>query len=119
VRPSRLSLVFAGLLAFLAAGAASAAQDQAGLRIAKVTPLTIAGSGFPAGSRVRVAAATAGKVRARITVPATAAGSFVARFSPLLAVEPCRGALVVTATASSGERAAAKRPCRPGDAQTP
>lgn len=114
----RFAVAVGLVLAVVAAGASSAAREQATLRIVRLAPLTVRGAGFDANERVQVVATT-GRGRSRIAVKSGAGGGFTARFSPFLAVEPCHGALVVTATAADGTRATVKRPCRPGDPQTP
>jgi hypothetical protein len=116
-RRSRSTARFA-LVAILAlatlAGYAAASTRPAAVRLVKIAPLTITGDGFPVGAKVRVVATTR-RARVVVTVTAGKTGAFSARFSPLFAVEPCRGSLVVSAATVGGVRAQLKRPCRPAD----
>lgn len=75
-------------------------------------PLELRGAHFSPGERVTVTLQLRQLRRAR-AVSASAAGSFTVRFDPLIAVDPCRGVLVVTAAGSTGTRATYKRICRP------
>ena len=85
------------------------------LRLVKLAPLTLRGSHFQAGERVRVTL-TFRRIRMVRTLRADAAGRFTYRYVTLLALEPCRSTLVVTAFGTaSGLRAAYKRRCRPPD----
>jgi hypothetical protein len=88
------------------------------VRIAGTAPLTVIGTGYKPGTRVEVTAST-GRARRTVSVRAGSAGGFRVRFSVLFAVEPCHGTLVITAKGADGETASVKRPCRPGDPQTP
>jgi hypothetical protein len=88
------------------------------VRIAGIAPLTVIGTGYEPGSRVEVTART-GRARRTVSVRAGSAGGFRVRFSVLFAVEPCHGTLVITAKSAGGDTASVKRPCRPGDPQTP
>ena len=89
------------------------------LRIVDRTPLTVSGTGFGAREEVRLTLRT-GRARAFArSTRADAAGAFRAAFGVLVAVEPCRGALVVTATGSRGSRATVRRSCRPPSVRPP
>jgi hypothetical protein len=110
----RLLLVL-GVLALLA-GAVSAAPGAAAaptLRPVSLAPLSVRGSGFQPRERVRVTLSVRANVW-RTTLRAGAAGRFTYRPGVLVAVDPCRGAIVVTALGlSSGRRATWKHVCRP------
>jgi hypothetical protein len=109
----RCALVAILALATLA-GYAAASTGPVAMRLVKIAPLTITGDGFPVGAKVRVVATTR-RARVVVTVTAGKTGTFRARFSPLFAVEPCHGSLVVTAATVGGIHAQVKRPCRPAD----
>jgi hypothetical protein len=103
-----------GSAAAPAATAASGAVPK--LRLVDLTPLTLRGSGFRAQERVRLTLAFR-RVRTARTIRSGRAGGFTVRFRTLLALDPCRGTVVVTAVgAASGLRATWKRRCRPPDA---
>jgi hypothetical protein len=74
VAAAALALVFAGI------GAGSASSRHPALRLAKTSPLQIAGSRFRFRERVRVTVYVSDFRRAR-TVQASGTGSFVAAFS--------------------------------------
>lgn len=97
--------------AVLAAPAAQAAATRApAVRLTAVAPVTIRGTGFAALERVSVALTRNGRTTLRRT-RASRRGTFTVRFG-LLALEPCRGTIVVRATGFCGSRAALRRPCR-------
>jgi hypothetical protein len=89
------------------------------LRVVDRVPLTVVGTGFAAKEDVRLT------LRAGVARPASRSaradgdGRFRAAFRALLAVEPCRGALVITAAGSQGSRASWKRACRPPSTSPP
>jgi hypothetical protein len=95
-------------------GYAAASTRPAAMRLVKIAPLTIVGNGFPVGAKVKVVATTR-RARVVVTVTAGKTGAFSARFSPLFAVEPCHGSLVVSAATAEGIQAQLKRACRPPD----
>jgi hypothetical protein len=89
------------------------------VRLVRSAPVTVAGTGFVGDERVRLVL-RAGRWRPAVrTVQATPDGSFRVVFDLLLAVEPCRGALVLTATGSRGSTASWKRVCRPPSTRPP
>jgi hypothetical protein len=101
------------LSALYAAGQASAAVPS--LRLVEFAPLTLRGSGFSTGERVRVSVAVR-RLRDARTLRTDGSGRFTFRYSTLVALDPCRGTIVVTAVgASSGRTATWKRECRPPD----
>jgi hypothetical protein len=112
----RAFLVAAIVLALGAGTPAQATSSVApSLRLVRLTPLTLRGSGFRVGERVRITVSFR-RIRAARTVRADRRGRFTFRYTTLLALEPCRGTLVVTAVGtSSARRATYKRPCRPPD----
>jgi hypothetical protein len=111
--------VLALLLLFaLGACTASAAVAAPRLRVTSLTPLTIRGSGFRDHERITVVVRTAAS-RVQRRLVADGSGAFRVRFTPYLAVDPCRGSIRVVATGRAGSRATAKRECRPADPQAP
>jgi hypothetical protein len=93
------------------AGAADSATPS--LRALDVAPLTLQGSGFRAGESVRVRLSVRTLAETRM-LRSDQGGRFTFRHSGLLAVEPCRGTIVVSAVgAASGRSATWKRACRP------
>jgi hypothetical protein len=107
-------LTISASLAVLASATPGAAAAPT-LRPVSLAPLSMRGTGFQPRERVRVTLTTRALVR-RTTLRAGAAGSFTYRAGLLLAVDPCRGTIVVSALGlSSGRRAAWKRVCRPPD----
>ena len=89
------------------------------LRLVRDVPLTVQGSGFDAQERVLLTLRS-GRARAvRETARADARGRFRAAFDALVAVDPCRGTLSVTAAGSEGSRATWKRVCRPPSTRPP
>jgi hypothetical protein len=112
----RLLVVFAisASLTVLASARPGAAAAPT-LRPVSLAPLSVRGSGFQPRERVRVTLTTRALVR-RTTLTAGAAGSFTYRAGLLVAVDPCRGTIVVTALGlGSGRRASWKHECRPPD----
>jgi hypothetical protein len=112
----RLLVVFVILvsLAVLASAPPGAAAAPT-LRAVSLAPLSVRGAGFQQRERVRVTLTTRALVR-RTTLTAGAAGAFTYRPSPFVAVDPCRGTIIVSALGlSSGRRATWKRVCRPPD----
>ncbi|MGH3103535.1 MAG: hypothetical protein ACRDN6_05500 [Gaiellaceae bacterium] len=109
--------VFLALAALIAAtlalGAGANAQPAASLRPVSLAPLTVRGTGFVPSERVRVTLAVGRRSTHVRSVKAGSDGRFTVAFDLLLAVDPCRGTLVVTATGSRGSRAAYTKVCRP------
>jgi hypothetical protein len=89
------------------------------LRVVKTAPLTVVGSGFEARERVRLTFQAGRRKPATRSVQATPNGSFRTAFDLLLAVDPCEGSLVLTATGSRGSSASWKRACRPPSTRPP
>jgi hypothetical protein len=83
------------------------------LRLVRTVPLTVAGSGFAAREHVRLTLRAGKRRPATRSVQATRTGTFRAAFDLLIAVDPCEGSLVITATGSRGSSAWLKRTCRP------
>jgi hypothetical protein len=100
----------AGTLALIALGAGLASTSSAQLerprvRIAKVTPLTAAGTGFQRLERVRLVVLVGEDEHVR-TVSASATGSFRATF-PTEAIDRCTESIILRATGAKGSRARA------------
>ena len=89
------------------------------LRVLRTAPLTVAGTGFVARERVRLTLRVGHRKPVSLRVRATRNGGFRAAFDLLLAVEPCEGSLVLTATGSRGSTASWKRTCRPPSRRPP
>jgi hypothetical protein len=107
-------LVIPASLAVLASATPGAAAAPT-LRPVSLAPLSVRGSGFQPRERVRVTLTTRALVR-RTTLTASAGGRFTYRAQLLVAVDPCRGTIVVSAVGlASGRRASWKRVCRPPD----
>src|SRR5262245_32974682 len=112
-----LLAVVLGLAAVLSATPAAAAAPT--LRPLSLARLSMRGTGFQAHERVRVNLSTRAMVLRR-TLRAGAAGGFTYRPGLLVAVDPCRGTIVVTALGlSSGRRATWKHVCRPPEVRPP
>jgi hypothetical protein len=108
-----LAVVALLFCALYAAGQAASAVPS--LRLVEFAPLTLRGSGFSTGERVRVSIAVRRFHEAR-TLRTDGSGRFIFRYGTLVALDPCRGTIVVTAVgASSGRKATWKRECRPPD----
>jgi hypothetical protein len=104
------------LLACLIAAAASAAAVQAAatrptLRLVEKAPLTLRGSGFQAGERVRVTVAVDGPRRTRST-RASRTGAFTVELPAIVVYDPCLSSLVATAVGARGDSATLKYPQR-------
>jgi hypothetical protein len=112
-------LVIAALVVALVPGATAGRRPDAALRIVDWTPLTVRGTGFAAGEQVRLTLRTGRPRTVSRTTRAGRSGTFRAAFGLLVALDPCRGTLVVTATGSRGSRATVKRPCRPPSTAPP
>jgi len=107
-------LGFAALLAAAAAGPAASGKAPS-LRLVSVSPPTVHASGFLPRESVRVTLAIRTPL-ARKTGRAGADGRLTLRLATLVAVEPCRGTLVVTAVGVASKRVAVwKRECRTPD----
>jgi hypothetical protein len=78
------------------------------LTLSASAPLVARGTGFAAGDRIAVRLAVGRVVR----LVRDGNGMFRARFSALVAIDPCHGRIVVTATGSTGTLARASRACR-------
>jgi hypothetical protein len=101
------------LVLALPALATAAAPTSPSLRLLAASPLTLQGSGFRAGESVRVRLSVRTLAETR-TLRSDQGGRFTFRHSGLLAVDPCRGTIVVSAVgAASGRSAMWKRACRP------
>ena len=103
----------------LVPAATAGRQPDATLRVVDWTPLTVRGTGFASGERVVVTLRTGRPRAVSLTTRAGSSGRFRAAFGLLVAIEPCRGTIVVTATGSRGSRASVKRACRPPSAAPP
>jgi hypothetical protein len=115
---TRFSLLLALIVtSSLVPGAAVANAPT--LRIRAIAPLTVAGSRFVVRERVTLTLRVAGRRVARRAVTAGSRGAFRAGFSTLVAVDPCRGSIVISAVGAAGSRASARRPCLPPDPQVP
>jgi len=78
-------------------------------RLVDLSPVTFRGAGFARLERVRVALTRNGRTIVRRT-RSSRAGTFTVSFG-LLALDPCRGAIVVRATGGLGSRATYRRAC--------
>jgi hypothetical protein len=97
----------------LPVGAALAVSPAPSLRLVDVAPLTLQGSGFRGGEAVRVRLSVRALAETR-TLRSDAGGRFTFRHGGFLAVDPCRGTIIVSAVgAASGRSATWKRACRP------
>jgi hypothetical protein len=105
--------IAASLAALVSASPGTAATPM--LRPVSLAPLSMRGIGFQPRERVRVTLSTRAAVW-RTTLRTGAAGGFTYRPGVLIAVDPCRGTIVVTALGlGSGRRATWKHACRPPD----
>jgi hypothetical protein len=87
-------------------------QTAPAIRPVTLAPLIVRGTGFLPRERVRLVV-RAGRSRAHARrIVADVGGRFRLRFGLLLAIEPCEGRLVLTATGTRGSRARYARPCR-------
>jgi hypothetical protein len=108
------------LATFLALAAAATAAEGPTPRLAvSVAPLTVRGSEFAPRERVRVDVAVGRRLALHRHVRATREGRFTLRFELLLAVDPCEGAVVVTASGDRGSRATYRKQCRPPSTRPP
>lgn len=101
-------------LAAALAPAASTASGKPLVRFVSFAPATVAGTGFHARERVGVTVSSR-STRLHLTVRATAAGRFTARFGRPARTSPC-DQVVVVAVGETGDRAAWKtvpQPCPP------
>jgi hypothetical protein len=97
------------------AAAPSASSAAPSLRLVSQTPLALRGTGFHPEERVRVTL-TVRVLRAARVLHADSLGRFTYRPSLLIALDPCKGTIVVRAIGlSSRGRASWKRECRPPD----
>jgi hypothetical protein len=106
----RLVAFVACLALVLGAASAEGSPDRApSLRLVDVVPVTFRGAGFARLEQVRVALTRNGRTTAR-RARSSRAGTFRVSFG-LLALDPCRGAIVVRATGGLGSRATYRRAC--------
>jgi hypothetical protein len=101
-------LIAVGLLA---AVDAEAAGPKPTLRLVTTAPVTLQGSGFRTGERVRVTVATDTAKRIAAT-RTTSTGSFAVRIAAPLPYDPCTSSLVATAVGARGDSATLKLPQR-------
>jgi hypothetical protein len=100
-------ILFAGLC--LGSSVASAMTERAALKLVRSAPLTVHGTAFHPGERVRVTVFTDHAIVRRIRT--TAAGTFTARFSDVeLSLDRCGNGLIVTARGAVGDIARLKLP---------
>jgi hypothetical protein len=109
-------VLVSGALALVAPQGLTAPAVAPTLRLVKLTPLTLRGSFFRAGERVRITL-TFRRVRAVRALRADGSGRFTFHYTTFLALDPCRGSIVVSAVGASGRTATWKRPCRPPDSR--
>lgn len=97
------------VLAIAAAVVPAAATPVRGalprLRVTSMSPVSVAGSRFVHGERVRIRYGTSLRV-----VRASRAGSFVAKFA--VSADPCNGPVLITAVGTRGDSATIKLPAR-------
>ena len=106
----RLVVLVACLTLVLGAASAKSSADRApSLRLVDVFPVTFRGAGFARLEHVRVALTRNGRTTTR-RVRSSRAGTFRVRFG-LIALDPCRGAIVVRAAGGLGSRATYRRAC--------
>ena len=104
-----LALAACVALVLGAASAEGSADRAPSLRLVDVSPVTFRGAGFVRLERVRIALTRNGRTIVRRT-RSTPTGAFTVSFG-LLALDPCRGAIVVRATGGLGSRATYRRAC--------
>jgi hypothetical protein len=106
----RLIVLVGCVTLVLGAAPAEGSADRApSLRLVDVSPVTFRGGGFVRLEQVRVALTRNGRTTIRRT-RSSGAGTFRVSFG-LLALDPCRGAIVVRATGVLGSRATYRRAC--------
>jgi hypothetical protein len=106
----RLIAFVACLVLVLGAAPAEGSADRApSLRLVDLVPVTFRGAGFARLEQVRVALSRNGRTTVRRARSSTS-GTFRVSFG-LLALDPCRGAIVVRATGGLGSRATYRRAC--------
>jgi hypothetical protein len=88
-----------------AANGAGDATGKATLKLTRGAPLTVRGTHFVPGERVRLVVSSERQTTRRVT--ANGAGAFTAQFP--LAYDRCNG-LIILAVGSEGSRAGLKRP---------
>jgi hypothetical protein len=106
------SIVAAIAAAILVSGGAEASSGDAGVQFVRLAPPTVRGTGFQPDERVVVTLFVSDRPHVR-RGRTSGAGVFTVRFSPFIAVDPCRGALRVVARGSLGTTASLRRACRP------
>ena len=104
-----VAFVACGAFVLGAASAEGSADRAPSLRLVDVAPVTFQGAGFARLEQVRVALTRNGRTTAR-RARSSRAGTFRISFG-LLALDPCRGAIVVRATGGLGSRATYRRAC--------
>ena len=97
--------------ALATSGAAAGATTQPSLRPTQLGAPAFVGERFAPLDLVKVTLTMGGRTFTR-TVRASRTGAFTVRFD-LVAVEPCRGAVLVTAVDAAGATVRWKRLCRP------
>lgn len=108
-----MRMVFACLLLVAAICSAATAAEGPALRLVRIAPLTVAGNGFARNETIRLVVAVRGQ-RDVHSLRANASGSFTRRIATLVALDPCRGTISVTAVGAASRRTATSlRGCRP------
>ena len=108
----RLPALLAVAVAAFALTPVAAARGDASLRLLRVAPVQVVAAGFEPGERVVVTLAV-GRTRSSRGLVADGSGAFRVTFRTLVATDPCRGSVVVTARGAAGSRASVARQCRP------
>jgi hypothetical protein len=105
------------LLAALALAGLASASTRPSLRVLRLDPLTVRGTHFRAGERVRVTLRYA-ETRKTRRVRVSSAGTFTTAFDTTTQLDPCTSGFSVVAVGASGERAVVKvvpHECPPPD----
>jgi hypothetical protein len=105
VRQLARALVVLTLAAAAWPAAAAPGPTMPRLRLLSLSPVSVAGAGFPHGERVRVLYGTTRRV-----IRTSAAGSF--RVSFPASSDPCAAPALITAWGARGDSAALKLPAR-------
>ena len=106
--------LLASLLTLLLSPSLSHEAAAARLTLASLAPPTVVGTGFQPGERIETSLQVRGRTF-RVRSTARQNGRFTARFSPLIAIEPCSGRIVLIARGNRGTTATASRACHPAD----
>jgi hypothetical protein len=101
-------LVLLALVIALGGTATASAGSSARVRFSSTDPVTIRGTGFYAGERVRVTLRGPDVKRVRVVVT-TPRGAFMARFGSV-GIDRCTDSLYAAAVGRRGDRAGAKLP---------